>query len=58
MAKKIEYQNVNVSKKNKNELERIRRELERFHKLTVGRELKMMDLKKEIEILKKKSNKL
>ena len=32
MAKKIEYQNVNVSKKNKNELERIRRELERFHK--------------------------
>ena len=29
-------------------------ELERFHKLTVGRELKMMDLKKEIRSLKKK----
>jgi HAMP domain-containing protein len=40
------------------ELEERLSELERFHKLTVGRELKMMDLKKEIEILKKKGNKL
>ena len=40
------------------ELEERLSELERFHKLTVGRELKMMDLKKEIEKLKRKSNKL
>jgi len=40
------------------ELEKRLSELERFHKLTVGRELKMMDLKKEIEKLKRKSNKL
>jgi hypothetical protein len=32
-------------------------ELERFHKLTVGRELKMMELKKEIETLKKELEK-
>ena len=35
------------------ELERLA-ELERFQKLTVGRELKMIELKKEIEILKKR----
>jgi len=29
-------------------------ELERFHRLAVGRELKMIELKKEIEKLKKK----
>jgi PAS domain S-box-containing protein len=33
------------------ELERLR-ELERFQKLTVGRELRMIELKKEIEVLK------
>ena len=36
------------------ELEERLSELERFHKLTVGRELKMMDLKKKIERLKRK----
>lgn len=39
------------------ELEKRLNELEKFHKLTVGRELKMMDLKKEIEKLKRKNNK-
>jgi len=34
------------------ELERLT-ELEEFQRLTVGRELKMMELKKEIEYLKK-----
>ncbi len=32
MAKKIKYVNINVSEKNKSELEMIKRELERFHK--------------------------
>jgi len=35
-----------------NELERLS-ELERFQRLTVGRELKMIELKKEIESLKR-----
>jgi hypothetical protein len=35
-----------------NELDRME-ELERFQRLTVGRELKMIDLKKEIEYLRK-----
>lgn len=37
------------------ELEERLSELEKFHKLTVGRELKMMELKRELEKLKKKS---
>ncbi len=30
-------------------------ELEKLHKLTIGRELKMLELKKEIKILKEKN---
>lgn len=37
------------------EIEERLNELEKFHKLTVGRELKMMELKKELEKLKKKN---
>ncbi len=32
MAKKTKYHNINVSEKNKRELDTIKRELERFHK--------------------------
>ncbi len=39
------------------ELERLA-ELERFQKLTVGRELKMVELKKEIEELKRENERL
>jgi PAS domain-containing protein len=41
-----------VAEQRTNELERLA-ELERFQKLTVGRELKMIELKKEIEALRK-----
>lgn len=39
------------------ELQKRIEELERFHRLTVGREMRMMELKKEIEALKKELEK-
>jgi len=41
--------------KNKETLEKRVDELEKFHKLAVGRELRMLELKKEIEQLKRKT---
>lgn len=61
MAKKTKYQNVNVSEKNKNELERIRRELERFHKkdfridVAIGHILKVYNI--VIKVMKNKEDK-
>ena len=40
------------------EIEKRKADLEKFYKLTVGRELKMIELKKEIERLKKEKEKL
>ena len=45
-----------IAEQRSKELERLA-ELERFQKLTVGRELKMIELKKEIEDLKKRPGK-
>jgi PAS domain S-box-containing protein len=45
-----------IAEQRSKELERLT-ELERFQKLTVGRELKMIELKKEIEELKKRTGK-
>jgi hypothetical protein len=41
-----------IAERQARELDRLA-ELERFQRLTVGRELKMIDLKKEIEYLRK-----
>jgi len=43
-------------KKRTKELETRVNELERFYKLTIGRETKMMELKEEIKKLKNKNN--
>ena len=51
-----EVGNILWKKQRTKELERLA-ELERFQKLTVGRELKMIELKKEIEELKKRPGK-
>ena len=46
-----------IIKERTRELQKKVKELEKFHKLAVGRELKMVELKKEISKLKKDSEK-
>ena len=48
---------VELADQRTRELERLA-ELERFQKLTVGRELKMIELKKEVEALKRQLTEL
>ena len=52
--KKAEEQ---LAEQHRRELDRLA-ELEKFQKLTVGRELKMVELKKEIEELRRENNEL
>ena len=51
MAKRSERARLHHLRQRSRELDRLA-ELERFQRLTVGRELKMLDLKKEITELK------
>jgi len=56
--RELKYLTANLEKrvrKRTKELETSLKELEKFQRLTVGRELKMIELKKEIEELRKKS---
>jgi PAS domain S-box-containing protein len=47
-------QDITEQKKMEGELKKRIKELEKFHRLTIGRELKMVELKKSIEELKEK----
>ena len=50
-------ENKKLLEKEKGELQKRVDDLEKFHKLTIGREMKMVKLKEELEKLKKNSDK-
>ena len=54
MAKKTGYKTVQVSEKNKNELERIKRELERFHEKNFGLDVAIGHILKIYKAIMKK----